>query len=351
VAAHADLIEFYRSYGESSFEVDEPAYAEVCHHLGDYPGLVELIAAHDPDAQQPNLLFAAVHYLILGGAEHPLADVYAGRSNAAPAPLFADFVQSHRNEVNELLRTQRTQTNEVGRSAVLALMLQDAQRRTGLPLAWIDLGASGGLNLNVDQFRIEYRHDGQVTSTGPGDATVSLECNVRSGQPPLDDKHADIAWRVGVDRAPIDVTDDQRARWLKACLWPSKQERHERIDAAIEVARSHRPVLIEADAVAGVEAAIGHAPTDVALVMTTTWVWYYLPPETRAGVVSVLRQSERPVLWYSLEGRGVVEPLGESAGRDVIDSMIGVVVYDGAASTDAEVLGMAHPHGAWLDWY
>ena len=56
VPGHGDLIDFYRSYGASSFADDEPAYAEVCEHLGDHPELVELIAGHDPDAQQPNLL-------------------------------------------------------------------------------------------------------------------------------------------------------------------------------------------------------------------------------------------------------------------------------------------------------
>ena len=107
---------------------------------GDHPELVELIAGHDPDAQQPNLLFAAVHYLLLGGLDHPLRYIYDGTSSLPVAPVFADAVLSNRSAIDELLRNEHTQTNEVGRSAVLALMLNDAHQRSQQALAWIDLG-------------------------------------------------------------------------------------------------------------------------------------------------------------------------------------------------------------------
>ena len=348
---HDALIEFYRSYGESSFSADEPAYAEVCRTLADYPEVVELIAAHDPDAQQPNLLFAAVHYLLLGGLDHPLGEVYYGTSDAAPAPLFADLVLTNREAIDELLATRRTQTNEVGRCSVLALMLNDAQRRAGKRLAWIDLGASGGLNLNVDQFRIDYRVNDGLCSTGAEDSPVQLRCEIRSGSPTIATDHAEIAWRVGVDRAPVDVANADEARWLQACLWPSKTERHERLDAAISVASRFPPRVIEGDAVAGIVDAIAQAPEDLALVMTTTWVWYYLPEATQRSVLDQLRASGRRVWWYSLEGRGVVAELGQPSEREVIDSLLGLVELGAGGTDTAEILGLSHPHGAWLDWY
>lgn len=351
VPDHGDLIEFYRSYGASSFADDEPAYAQVCEHLGEHPELVELIADHDPDAQQPNLLFAAVHYLLLGGLDHPLRDIYDGTSSLPVAPLFADAVLSNRTAIDELLQNERTQTNEVGRSAVLALMLNDAYQRSEQPLAWIDLGASGGLNLNIDRFRIEYAMGERSVATGPADAALHLKCDVRSGEPGISSTHAEIAWRVGVDRSPVQVADPDQARWLQACLWPSQPERHARMAAAIAVAQAHPQRIIGADAVDGVAQALAEAPADAALVMTTTWVWYYLPEATKQAVLELLRDSGRRVRWYSLEGRGVVAELGQPTEREVIDSLIGRVELGGGTPDTSEVLGLSHPHGAWLDWY
>ncbi len=348
----AELIEFYRSYGDSSFATDMPAYAEICRNIGDHPELVALVGDHEPDAQQPNLLFAAVHYLLLAGLDHPLTAAYDGSSQQAPTPLFADLVLSNRETIDEILTHKRTQTNEVGRCALLAWMLNDAQQRSGQQLAWIDLGASGGLNLNLDEYSITYEAaDGDTTTTGDSDAAVKLRCKVRAGSPSLRTAHADIGWRLGVDRAPIDVTDPDQARWLKACLWPNQLDRLDRLDAAIAVAQA-RPYRVEhADAVAGVIAAIAQAPADAALVVTTTWVWYYLPEPTQQAVLTELRDSGRKVWWYSLEGRGVVAELGQGPGHDVSASQVGLLEVGGERADRAELFGEAHPHGAWLAWH
>ena len=346
-----DLIDFYRSYGASSFADDEPAYAEVCENLGDHPELVELIAGHDPDAQQPNLLFAAVHYLLLGGLDHPLRHVYDGTSSLPVAPVFADAVLTNRSAIDELMQNERTQTNEVGRSAVVALMLNDAYQRSQEQLSWIDLGASGGLNLNIDRFRIEYTTGERSIATGPANAALTLRCELRNGAPTIPSTHADIAWRVGVDRSPVQVADPSQARWLQACLWPSQPERHARMAAAITIAQAHPQRIIGADAVDGVAQALAEAPADTALVITTTWVWCYLPEATQKAVLKLVRESGRRVRWYSLEGRGVVAELGQPIEREVIDSLVGRVEMGEGMPEVSTVLGLSHPHGAWLDWY
>lgn len=361
---HDEVVDFYRRYGPT-FADEEPAYAQVCARLGEYPELVDLIAAHPPPARQPNLLFAAVHFLVLGGADHRLTQVYAGRADDDPVPLFADFVLANRARVDELLATRTTQTNEVGRSAVLALVLLDAERRlSGAAPAWIDLGSSGGLNLNCDRYRIDYRTEpgGAVSPADAGSgvrsigdrAPLTLHCQVRSGRPPIADRHAAVAWRTGVDQAPIDTTDPEQARWLHACLWPSRIDRHHRLDAAIAVAAANPPSVIEADAAAGVRQAIALAPADAPLVLTTTWVWYYLPHQTRHEVLDTLRHCGRRVLWYSLEGRGVVDEIGLGHDIDVDRSVVGVVDFDPASGDTpagrGTVLADTHPHGTWIAW-
>jgi hypothetical protein len=40
-----------------------------------------------------------------------------------------------------------------------------------------------------------------------------------------------VVARVGVDLDPVDVTDADDARWLRACLWPDQPERAARLEA------------------------------------------------------------------------------------------------------------------------
>ena len=350
MSGHAEVVDFYRSYGTESFVDAEPLYAHVCRELGDHPSLVELIAAHDPEAQQPNLLFAAVHYLLLSGLEHPLRQIYDGALDEPVTPAFADLVVTNRAAIDELLRTRRTQTNEVGRAAILAWMLSDASKRAKRPLAWIDLGASGGLNLNTDHFRIEYKVGERVLTTGPANAGLTLQCEVRSGSPDIAPAHPPVSWRVGIDRAPIDVTNAAEARWLQACLWPSQPERQARLTTAIEIANRMPPRLIAAEAVDGLANAMAQVPADTALVVTTSWVWFYLPEPTRQAVLAMMAASDRRVRWYSLEAAGVVNELGYEGEPSVIDSVVGRVELGGGEPIEAAVLGRSHPHGAWLEW-
>ena len=86
-------------------------------------------------------------------------------------------------------------------------------------------------------------------------------------------------------------------------------------------------------------------------MLTTTWVWYYLPDETRRAVLDLLRVSDRRVLWYSLEGLGVVAQLGGASAVDVDRSVVGLVECGaGAEHATPMVFGASHPHGAWIDW-
>src|SRR5262249_31006609 len=91
--------------------------------------VLALLDEAPPRSHQPNVLLAAVHYLLLGGLAHPLAAVYAGSSDAEPGPLFVDICLTHRDEILELLATRHTNTNEVGRSAVIAPALTAVARR------------------------------------------------------------------------------------------------------------------------------------------------------------------------------------------------------------------------------
>ena len=144
------------------------------------------IAAHTrPHQPPPNMLFAAVQYLLLSGIDHPLAAHYpiiSGESHPpTPAlPHFRDFCLRHRDRIVELIATRRTQTNVVRRCTCLLPAFAIVCREAHSPLALIDLGASAGLNLNFDRYAYSYQRDGrEVSRWGPAGARVRLEAELR----------------------------------------------------------------------------------------------------------------------------------------------------------------------------
>ena len=150
------------------------------------------------------------------------------RSSAIDA--FRDFCVERSGELAELLSTRRTQTNEIGRSALFVPSFGELAAECG-PLAHVDVGASAGLNLLIPHYDFLYDPGGTVTSG----STVTITCSTR-GDVPVPPGPPPIASSIGLDTEPIDVSDPLQARWLEACVWPDQVERFERLRAAIEIA-------------------------------------------------------------------------------------------------------------------
>ena len=108
-----------------------PLYTRISESVADDNALLDLILEAPATSHQPNVLLAAVHFLLLGGLDHPLAAVYEGDSEADAGKLFVDVCLSHREEIMALLATRHTNTNEVGRSAVIGPALTTVAQRVG----------------------------------------------------------------------------------------------------------------------------------------------------------------------------------------------------------------------------
>ena len=103
-----------------------PLYEQLALGVCRDDALKQFANAVRPGQPPANILFAAVHYLLLRGADHPLRRSYPnlngglyGSNPAGAFPAFRDFVDQHRDELAPLVRTRVTNTNEVGRSAAL----------------------------------------------------------------------------------------------------------------------------------------------------------------------------------------------------------------------------------------
>lgn len=346
-----DLAELWVSFADTQCAAYSPLYDRIARTVATSADVLALVQDAPGRAHMPNVLLAAVHYLLLGGAADPLGAVYDGSSDADPGPLFVDFVRRHRSAVAELLATRHTNTNEVGRSAVVGPALTTVAGRLGSPLGLVDVGCSAGLNLLCDTYRMEY---GDAGATGPPRAAVRLTCDVIAGAPPIAAMLPPLAARVGIDAAPVDVHDDDEVRWQLACVWPDTG-RLPRSRVAFEAARGADLQIVVGDAVDAIEDVVKSLPADCIPVVLTTWALAYLLPERRSAFESALATlgRERPLAWISGEGPGVVSYFADvevvTDAMGTIASILGLVMFSGDA-VDATMLGFVHPHGSWLDW-
>jgi hypothetical protein len=133
-------------------------YESLCHSLAEDRDLLAIAADARPGQPVPNLFMAAVHWLLMKGAQHPLKDYYPDISpemtaHGDPYPSFRSFCLEHSEEIVDLVSTRLVQTNVVRRCAVLLPAFAVAMGRdAGQPLSLVEIGASAGLNLLWDRY-------------------------------------------------------------------------------------------------------------------------------------------------------------------------------------------------------
>jgi hypothetical protein len=343
-----DLAELWRWFADGIMAGYCPLYDEIARSVAEDRELLSLQYSARPHAHLPPMLLAGAHYLLLSGVEHPLADVYAGRSSTPAAPLFRDLCLGHRSALLEVLNSRTVQTNEVGRSALLGPALTWAA--SGEAVQLIDVGCSAGLNMLCERYRLDY---GEQGATGPDDSPVRIDCRVAAGSPPVAPSLPVIAGRMGIDLDPPDLTDPDDARWLLACVWPGTG-RFQRAARAIELGRADPPPVLRGDALGtlpGVVAGLGEGQ----VVVLNSWSFAYFSVEQRQVYVELLATvgRSRPVVWLCMDAPGGVELL---AGQEVpppgsLESdVLSAVTFEGGAPPRAEVLAFVQSHGQSMVW-
>ncbi len=210
----------------------------------------------------------------------------------------------------------------------------------------IDVGASAGLNLLFDHYRIDYGSHG---ATGPSDSPVHICCDVFGGHPPIADRFPDVIGRVGIDRSPINLFDPSDARWLLACVWPDSG-RVTRVEASIRLALEHAPTVVAGRANDVLPSLLSELPAEVTAVVITTWAFGYFSTDERIAFVDLLRAASEHhrLAWISAENPGVVRQLDKHDPRTRGD-VLGVMLFGHRAAT-AHLLARVQPHARWLEW-
>ncbi len=254
------------------------------------------------------------------------------------------------DSVVAITRRRQTRTFETGPCAVLYPAVAEAARQIGAnAVGLIDVGCSGGLNANVDRVGITYS-DGQ--SLGDPSSPVQLSSSVVGDRPIPARAMPEVVARVVIDRDPLDVTDANDARWLRACLWPDQPERVARLEAEMALAATAPPLLLQGNAFEVLPDAFARVPADALPVVTTTWALSHLPLESRLRFLHRLDEAAagRAVAWVSAEGVGVAPAIPTLGDRRASGhSIIGLAVFDRSALR-AEAIGRCWSQGRLLAW-
>jgi hypothetical protein len=344
------LAEVYRHFGEVDAAGTSPLYERVAVALSGSDEALQAIKAAPARKRRPPLILAALHDLALSGQAPALAAAYAAGDGDAAARAAIDTLLRRTESVVAIAVRRQTRSDETGRCAVLYPAIAEAAHRVGAnAVGLIDVGCSAGLNLTVDRVGISYSN-GQ--SLGDPSSPVQLSSSVVGGRPVPTRAIPEVVARVGVDLDPVDVTDADDARWLRACVWPDQPERAARLDAELVLAATAPPLLLTGDAVELLPDAFSRVPADALPVVLTTWALSRFPLENRLRFLHRLEEAAagRAVAWVSAEGVGVAPSVPTLGDRHASGhSIIGLAVFGGSAQR-AEALGRCWSRGRLLAW-
>lgn len=310
------VAENWRRFGRISAAGKSPLYQELCEGVADDPAMLDFLAQQPPAKRQPNLLLAGTRFLF------GLQPDYAS---------FRETVLDHRDELSDLLRSRRTQTNEPGRCAVLLPVFGQLPQ----PLALLEVGAAAGLCLLIDRYGYEY--EGRRLG---GDRVV-FECTPH-GSVPLPDKLPEVVWRAGIDLEPIDLDSADAVRWLEMLVWPEEHDRLARLRAAIEIAREERPQVIQGNLLDRLQDVAAEAPRDATLVIFHTAVLAYLSAAERERFQDQVRSIRAE--WISNEGADVVPGLPVPSIAPIARSHFVI------GANGRRPIAFCDGHGRWLQW-
>lgn len=322
--------EYLRDWGRHAR--GSPLYSHLTETIATDDELLGLInrIEHVP---APNVLFAAVHMLLLGGEAHPLADFYASlvdepRHPGDAAGPFRDFALGHQEAIVEMGRTRYTQTNECRRCVALLAGVW----ATGVhSFHMVEIGASAGLNLIMDRYRYRW---GDVT-WGP-ESPVQLTTTMRGGS--VHPQDLEILSRTGLDLAPIDASEEGDRSWLVALTWPEHRERRARLRHALEMAAQEDLRMVPGDATETLGDILADMPGDQPIVILNSLALMQFDRSQRDRLAGVLAEAgaHRVLRRVSLE----LQASGDEGMTLSADLGAGLAQ-----------LGQAHPHGEWLELY
>ncbi|MEV0355198.1 DUF2332 domain-containing protein [Nocardia sp. NPDC050697] len=308
--------ERYLAFAEREARGESPVYEEWATSVATDASAQALIGTLPADKRQPNLILAAAR---LHGAD------------GIAAERFPAWLVQHWPAVRATALARRTQTNEVGRAAVLL----PALARFAGPLALIEVGASAGLCLYPDRFGYDYA-GGPRLEPADGPSAVRLACTA-TGPVPFPARLPQVAHRAGIDLHPLNPADPDDRRWLETLVWPGQAARVERLRAALDIAAAEPPRLIAGDLNEHLADLVHELASAATVVVFHSAVLGYLSPPERERFRRTV--TGLPCHWVSNEAPGVFPDFApEPPPRQFV------------LAVDQRAVAFTGPHGQSLHW-
>lgn len=336
--------DYWQFFTEEAKRADSPLYVRLSEGVRDNPELRAFAAQAQKGQPHANILFGAVHYLLLRGAQHPLRGFYPNlnggtSSEGDPLPHFIDFIAVHREELAPLIASKVTNTNEVGRSALLHAAFRAVAKDASEPLNLIEIGPSAGLNLIWDRYGVRYRRGAETFELLVPDPPLAIDCEMRGKNDPPLGPTPKVARRMGLERNPVDLDDPDQRDWLRALVWPDTRGRFERLEAALKAHATIRPEIRSGSALDLLPDALRAVPEDQPVCIYHSYVIYQFSAEMKEALEAILTLAglRRPVWRIAIEGRA-----------DASNTIEMIHYHDGVRA--AQTLALCHPHGRWIEW-
>lgn len=343
-----------------------PLYEHLALEAAEDDDVAGLLCNAAPQDAHPTLLFAVAHRLVQADPIHPLSQYYPSLGgfdgvDRQTWPLFRQFLLERFDAARELMATRFTQTNEVRRAAVLYPAVARVAGQVRGPVGLLEVGCSAGLLLGMDRFAYHYQlQGGEQLVAGPAKAPVGLHCalSLEEGAVlPTLPKKLSIEAKVGLDRAPVDISDEDELAWLEACVWADQPDRARLLRTAAAAQSKDPPRLMAGDAVNDVTAAAQEIPEHLPLIVLTSHVLAYLTPQRRDDFIAALGDiaAQRPLWWVSEETYEAalrhVRPDADEPMPDASEQVVLAVMRWQDETVGSEWLATAAAHGQRMTWF
>ena len=288
----------------------------------------------------PNLLFGAVHYLLLKGMNHPVKQYYPSivgnyRKVEEQAFIsFKEFCNIYKEEIILILKTKLVQTNEVRRCSYLYPIISLIYSKVKKPLSLVEIGTSAGLQLLWDKYSYSYGTD---EIYGDKNSSVHITSDVKGGKiPEMLPEAPPVSSKIGLDLHVNDLRDVEDYLWLKALIWPEHRERLELFEKAAECYKENPVELIEGDGVNLLTEVLETLSEDTAICVFHTHVANQLPEDLKHTLIETIEETGN--------GKDVFHIYNNIWDRKLhLDYFIDGVEHN-------EIIGDTDGHGRWFEW-
>lgn len=342
-AAEALVREAFSEQAQWCRSLASPLTAQICDLLAtqEWPegGAADRLREWPGDprasADAVPLRLCGLHALVRSGAAPDLAAFYPPNSAPSEEAMWSALITALTMPSLSPWLDNPPQTNEVGRSNALVAGLLTFAARFGTAIELLELGASAGLNLNLDRFQFD------LGGLHIGDASSPLKLTPDWHGPRPPKAVLTISVRAGVDQSPVDaIAQGDR---LLAYVWADQRRRIAQLEAALTIARANPIKVDQDDAAPWIEERLSKPQmAGTGRVIMHSIAFQYFPPQTQARVSAAIQAAgaaateQTPLGWLRFERLA-----------DEKDPSIRLQTWPDGGD---QLLGSSHPHGASVNW-